>query len=132
MSKRFSKRSAPPPPAVANEPDAPVTTSPGGDIPPHVWSLLQEAGEAAAEKLLAILTSPTFSTYAPTAQARLIELAMTRAYGLPVRRSVNVELSSDDADAVAASIAALRGSLPEVAPRVVDVTPTDPTQDGSE
>jgi len=82
-------------------------------IPAHVWQLLQEAGEQAASKLLDMLKSKAFDSYAPTAKARLIELAFTRAYGLPIRRSVDVSLSSSDADAVAQSLLALRDSLPE-------------------
>lgn len=99
--------------------------SPADGIPPHVWALLQSAGHEAAQKLLALLRSPTFSTFAPSSQARLIELALTRAYGLPVRRSVSVNLNSDDADAVAASLLDLADNLPErrAAARARDITP---------
>ena len=83
------------------------------DIPPHVWALLQEAGLAAAEALLDLIQSPRFRTYRPAEQRGLIELALTRAYGLPVRRSISVELSSTDADAVAASLMGLHDALPE-------------------
>lgn len=83
------------------------------DIPPHVWAMLQEAGEVAASRLVTILKSQAFMTYAPTAQKALIELALTRAYGLPVRKALNVNLSTSDADAVAASLADLAQALPE-------------------
>ena len=85
----------------------------GADIPPHVWALLQSAGEIAAQRLVQVLKSPAFSTYAPSAQRGLIELALTRAYGLPIRKALNVTLTSSDSDAVAASLADLSNSLPE-------------------
>lgn len=85
------------------------------DIPPHVWSLLQEAGEAAAQRLVELLTSPAFKSYSPQAQRGLIELALTRAYGLPVKRALNLNLSTSDADAVAMSLADLAANLPETA-----------------
>ncbi len=88
-------------------------TSAPVDIPAHVWATLQEAGEEAAQRLLELLRSPSFKSYAPTAQKALIELALTRAYGLPVRRSVNVDLSTEDSDAIAASLIDLREALPE-------------------
>lgn len=83
------------------------------EIPSHVWSILQEAGELAAVKLRDLLASPRFSAYTPSAQKALIELAMTRAYGLPVKRSLSVNLASDDADAIAASLMSLSDRLPE-------------------
>ena len=100
-------------PAVSKT-TADQTPSEGGEaIPDHVWQVLQQAGDKAAQRLLELLEAASFSKLAPTAQARVIELALTRAYGLPVRRSVNVDLSSSDADAVAASLAALTDALPE-------------------
>lgn len=83
------------------------------DIPPHVWSLLQQAGETAAARLVAILQSPRFPALPASSQKGLIELALTRAYGLPIRKALNVNLSSTDADAVAASLSDLSQSLPE-------------------
>lgn len=82
-------------------------------IPPHVWETLQNAGEEAARRLYDLLRSPRFANYSPSAQARLIELGLTRAYGLPVRRSIDLKLTSDDADAVAQSLIDLGASLPE-------------------
>lgn len=84
-----------------------------GDIPAHVWQSLQDAGELAAARLVEVLRSPAFKSYAPSAQRGLIELALTRAYGLPIRRALNLNLSSNDADAVAASLDDLRAALPE-------------------
>lgn len=106
------------PPSAPQEPssdglDGQVLPPHATDIPPHVWAMLQEAGEVAASRLVAILKSQAFMTYAPTAQKALIELALTRAYGLPVRKALNVNLSTSDADAVAASLADLAQALPE-------------------
>jgi len=108
----------------ASQPVAPLSAH-AADIPEHVWIMLQQAGEKAAERLLDILRAPSFPKLAPSSQARLIELAFVRAYGLPVRRSVEINLSTSDADAVAASLAALADSLPEraAAARARDVTP---------
>lgn len=107
-----------PPPAVDGELVGPVTPA-AQDIPPHVWRLLQDAGEVAAQRLVQILRSPAFATYAPSAQRGLIELALTRAYGLPVRKALNVNLTTSDADAVAASLADLAQNLPEHARNAV-------------
>jgi hypothetical protein len=106
------------PPALSG--DVLPSASPlGADIPPHVWNLLQQAGELAAQRLVQIIQSPRFTSYAPSAQRGLIELALTRAYGLPVRKALNLNLSSSDADAVAASLADLAGNLPETARQAV-------------
>ena len=78
-----------------------------GDIPDDVWALLQDSGKRAAERLYQMLDGAAFTSYSPTARARLIELALVRAYGLPVKRSIDVSISTDDADAVAASLQAL-------------------------
>lgn len=93
-------------------------------IPPHVWEILQNAGEEAARRLYDLLRSPQFARYAPSAQARLIELGLTRAYGLPVRRSIDLSLTSDDADAVAQSLLDLGASLPE-RKSIIDISPQD-------
>ena len=111
----FDRRALAAPPKPPTDATGPMP-APQDGIPPHVWDLLQRAGERGAERLLELLESPAFKNYAPSAKARLIELAMVRAYGLPVRRSVEVKLSSDDTDAVAASLASLRDSLPERGP----------------
>lgn len=75
--------------------------------------MLQTAGETAASRLVEILQSPRFASYAPSAQRGLIELALTRAYGLPIRKALNLNLSTSDADAVAMSLSDLSQSLPE-------------------
>lgn len=85
--------------------------------PERVWTMLQEAGEEAARLLLAELQSPAFKSYSGAVKRALIDLALTRAYGLPVRRSIDVNLTSNDADAVAASLIALTDALPERAAR---------------
>jgi hypothetical protein len=97
-----------------------------GDIPPHVWALLQQAGEAAAQRLVDILKGPGFVRFSPQAQRALIDLALTRAYGLPVRKAVSVTLNTNDADAVARSLLDLSDSLPETARKPLrDVTPPE-------
>lgn len=83
------------------------------DIPPHVWAILQDAGELAAGRLRDLLASPRFTSFRGSEQKALIELALTRAYGLPVRRSLSVNLESSDADAIAASLMGLSDALPE-------------------
>lgn len=82
-------------------------------IPPHVWAMLQRGGELAAQRLVELLASPAFRRYSPAAQRSLIDLALTRAYGLPIKRALTVSLSSGDADAVAASLLDLSAALPE-------------------
>jgi hypothetical protein len=94
-------------------------------IPPHVWALLQEAGELAAERLRDILRSPRFGSFRPSEQRALIDLALTRSYGLPVRRSLSVALSSSDTDAIAASLMGLQDALPERAPSSATEDATD-------
>lgn len=101
-------------PSLALSGDVLPDASPlGADIPPHVWQMLQQAGELAAARLVQIIQSPRFTSYAPSAQRGLIELALTRAYGLPIRKALNVNLSTSDSDAVAASLADLAANLPE-------------------
>lgn len=120
-----------------SEPQAGNSIATGADIaegiPLAVWALLQEAGELAAERLRDLLASPRFASFRPAEQRALIDLALTRAYGLPVRRSLSVSLSSSDTDAIAASLIGLQDALPErsgAPPEPRDVTPTpDDTQD---
>jgi hypothetical protein len=101
-------------------------------IPPHVWNLLQQAGDEAAQRLLELLQPVAFSKLAGSVQRSLLDLAFTRAYGLPVRRSLNVDLSSTDADAVAASLQALADTLPERrTTRAKDITPGQDTSDAN-
>lgn len=91
-------------------PDAP------SNIPPETWAVLQSAGHAAAVRLLDLIEAPGFSRLKPADQARLIELALTRAHGAPLARSASVALSGTITDAVADSLATLSGhDLPEYA-----------------
>lgn len=129
MSRRAAARRAL---QAASEPQKAETPSTGADlsdgIPAHVWALLSEAGELAAERLRDLLASPRFATFRPAEQRALIDLALTRAYGLPVRRSLSVSLTSSDTDAIAASLIGLQDALPErasAAPEPRDVTPPD-------
>lgn len=121
MTKRAER--LPPPPSVQQPHSDELPPQEG--IPPHVWTILQEAGEEAAQRLLELLQPATFTKLAGSVQRSLLDLALTRAYGLPVRRSVSVSLTSDDADAVAASLVELRDRLPERRPEPRDVTPGD-------
>jgi len=118
------------------ETDAGTHTVAPQEIPPHVWALLQESGERAAMRLLEMLSADRFQSYSAAVRARLIDLALTRAYGLPVRRSVSVDLTSNDADAVAAALNDLTSKLPERAAQgraqgsdgqVIDITPPNDT-----
>jgi len=110
--------------ATATEPGDAVPALRPDHVPAHVWHLLQAAGEVAAQRLHDILSSPSFSRLRPSEQTKLIELALTRAYGQPVKREVRIDLSGGDADAVAASLAHITGRLPEYR----DITPApEPT-----
>jgi hypothetical protein len=80
--------------------------------------LLQSAGHTAAERLDELLRSSGFKRLRPSEQAKLIELALNRAYGPPIKREMSVTLSGNVSDAVAASLARLSAyDLPENAPK---------------
>ena len=98
--------------------DVPATLRPD-HIPEHVWHLLQQAGEVAAQRLHDLLSKPSFARLRPSEQIKLVDLALTRAYGQPIKREVRIDLSGGDADAVAASLARITGRLPEYR----DITP---------
>lgn len=98
---------------AASDPQQLAMSQQSPDIPEHVWAVLREAGEEAANRLLQILQSPRFPTLRGSEQRALIALAFDRAYGLPVRRSLSVNLSSDNSDAIAASLHSLQDALPE-------------------
>jgi len=94
-----------------------ASPAPAG-IPPAAWDDICAAGAAAAQRLRHLLEhGPAWARLPATTQARLIELALTRAYGAPVAKTLNLSLSSSDADAVAASLAGFAASLPEHGPR---------------
>lgn len=87
-------------------------------VPAHVWTTLQAAGERAADKLLDMLSSKKFDRLRPSEQARLVELALNRAYGPPIKREMSLTLTGNVSDAVAASLATLSATdLPEMAGR---------------
>lgn len=90
-----------------------VTVMPSDDIPLHVQQMLSEAGEMAADRLLEMLSPVRFRKLTGSVQRAILDLAFTRAYGLPVRRSVALNVDSSKLDAVAASLASLSASLPE-------------------
>jgi hypothetical protein len=88
---------------IIEEIDNPV----GDRMPDAVWHLLQGAGVTAANRLQDMLKPIAFKALASKDKMRLIELALSRAYGRPdagVKRSVQVNLSATGADAVAASL----------------------------
>ena len=85
------------------------------NIPAATWSALQEAGHEAAERLRDLIQSPRFERLKPGDQARLIELALTRAYGPPIKREMTLSLSGNVSDAVAESLGRLASAdLPEM------------------
>ena len=93
-----------------------VDESPRPDaIPPAVWALLQEAGSVAAGRLLDLLHSKAFERLKVGDQTRLIQLALDRAYGPPIKREMSLTLSGTVSDAVSEALAAHAGlDLPEM------------------
>lgn len=85
-----------------------------GDIPPETWAALSRAGHSAAQRLLELIEGRGWASLKPGDKARLIELALTRAYGPPVQRTASLELRGTVSDAVADSLARLSAiDLPE-------------------
>jgi len=83
-------------------------------IPAEAWEALQEAGQRASERLRDLIAGKSFERLKPADQARLIQLALDRAYGPPVKREMSLTLSGSVSDAVAESLARLASSdLPE-------------------
>lgn len=112
--------------------DAPPPADMPEHVPAHVWHLLQRSGEKAAEKLLDILTSASWAKLPTATQLRVIDLALTRAYGPPIKREVSVALTGKVSDATSDALAAMSGQpLPEYrhhtskgrADDAIDVTP---------
>lgn len=94
-----------------------------GDVPPETWAALSKAGHSAAQRLLELIEGRGWSSLKPGDKARLIELALTRAYGPPVQRTASLELRGTVSDAVADSLAKLSAiDLPEGQPHSGDVT----------
>jgi hypothetical protein len=61
--------------------------------------MLQQSGDLAAQHLLNLLSHKRFPNMAVKDQARMIELALSRAYGSPdgaVRKNVHVHIADDD------------------------------------
>lgn len=102
-------------------------------IPESVWAVLQGAGAEAAERLRDMLEPSAFERLKHRDQLSLLGMALDRAYGRPdpgIKRSVEVSLSGEGNDAVAASLARLATSvtLPEYADKARDVTPPEKQQ----
>jgi hypothetical protein len=101
--------------AVAETPDEGAAKRPD-NIPPATWQALSEAGHVAAERLLDLLQGKSFERLKAGDQARLIELALNRAYGPPIKREMSLTLSGTVSDAVAESLSNLASvDLPEMA-----------------
>lgn len=114
-------------PDATSEPDTGL-----GSIPPETAALLRKAGHAAAEALADWLEPHKLAKLKPGERIRLVELALTRAFGPPVKREVSVTLSGDVSDAVSASLAALSArDLPEMR-RTGDVLDGEPASSLSE
>lgn len=89
-----------------------------GDIPAATWAMIQQAGHKAAGRLLELLDGREWSKLKAGDKLRLVELAMNRAYGPPIKREQRLELRGDVSDAVAASLAKLSSfDLPELRAR---------------
>ena len=85
-------------------------------VPPATWEALQEAGHRAAERLRDMIEAKSFERLKPSDQARLIQLALDRAYGPPVKREMSLTLTGNVSDAVAESLGRLASAeLPEFA-----------------
>lgn len=94
--------------------DESVTEGRPDAIPPAVWADLQGAASVAAQRLRDLLEHKSFERLRPSDKARLIELALTRAYGPPIKREMSLTLSGTVSDAVAESLGRLAASdLPE-------------------
>ena len=91
-----------------------VVASTNDKIPPHVWALLSQCGEAAAVRLHALLAdTKKFNSLKGSEQSQLIRMAFEYSYGKPdaaIKRSINFNLTSDDADAVQAAMTRLVAS----------------------
>ena len=101
-----------------------------GTIPDHVWRLLGSAGEAAAVRLQHMLTDhDQWAALKQGERLRLVELAMNRAYGPPVKREVKLT-GKLDADAVQASLSRLSDAMDLPEYRGAGSAPANAAQDG--
>lgn len=85
--------------------------------PDHIddatWSLIQDTGRLATEKLWQILNSPRFERYRPADQARLIKMAQDRAFGAVAAKKEVRRVNSKDVTAEELNSMAARAKLPE-------------------
>ncbi len=97
------------------------------DIPKEVWSLIQETGKLATERLHDIIASPKFMRLKAADQAKLIALAQNRAYGTPKSGTAEAvartkrRAGARDMTAEALRNLATRAALPEYSQEIVDV-----------
>lgn len=97
----------------AGEGVAKPVPAPSG-IDPETWATIQQAGSAAAVRLLELIEGPGWRSLKASDKAALIRLAFDRAYGPPVQRQATLTLSGSVSDAVADSLARLSAAdLPE-------------------
>lgn len=70
-------------------------------VPDHIWDQFQDLGELAVGHMKRLLTDPRFPHLAIKDQTRVMDMALSRAYGSPdgsVRRNLHVH--TDDPDSV--------------------------------
>jgi len=97
--------------------------SPNEKIPAHVWRKLSDCGEKAAERLCEMLSDEKFHKLRGSDKTNLIRMAFEYAYGkpdAPLKRSVNLNLSSDNSDAVQSAMAKLAAAVPEYDAATID------------
>ena len=132
--RRTQPQDAPPIQPAIKDPDTPHTSQNEAqdaildDLPEDVAQLLAKAGVLAAKHLVHILSDPKELARHPlAAQRAILDLAITRAYGLPIRKSVTVNLSTSEADAVTQSLQELSSNISpkskHLKRRIKDVTP---------
>ena len=94
----------------------PIVPSPNEKIPAHVWRKLSACGEKAAERLQEMLASKNFHQLRGSDKTALIRMAFEYAYGkpdAPLKRSVSLNLSSDNTDAIQAAMTKLANAAPD-------------------
>ena len=112
-----------------------IVPSPNEKIPDKVWKLLSASGEKAAERLQEMLASKNFHQLRGSDKTNLIRMAFEYAYGkpdAPLKRSVSLNLSSSNADAVQAAMAKLASAAPDYDIDATPINSIDPTQPKTE
>lgn len=105
-----------------------IVPSPNEKIPDKVWKILSGCGEKAADRLQEMLASEHFHNLRGSDKTNLIRMAFEYAYGkpdAPLKRSVNLNLSSSNTDAIQSAMLKLANAVPDYD---IDATPIDPNQ----